>query len=487
MREIEITFLENDYNRVREHLIRSDTANEQFLFALGNESRSANVCRVLVRSVAYGGLPCVLGQSRVSVRPDPVYTLFMWTIAKKTGSVIIHSHSHPFADRAVGFSGIDDAGDRESFAKAAKHLGGGPYISMVVGKNSLDARYYDPEAKVIQPVHSIKVIGDRRLEIIPSSQRRGTDQDSAPSVKLEIYDRQVRVFGPAGQQKLKKSSAGVVGCGGIGSLICEGLARLGVGTLVLVDPDIVEPSNLNRLGGSTPIDALRENPKVMMLRRHLHRINPGCKVIPLRASIMDNPEVLDVLKSVDVILGCTDNQSSRDTLNQFSSKHLIPYFDTGTGIQADKDLKIDHAGGQVRIVIPGKGCLHCINGIDMDIVQQETLPKAERQAAVQRGYIAGVDERAPAVLSLNGVIAHLAVTEYMAYITGFRPLKRFIFYDFMNATVRSGNFPRNEGCYTCSPFGLLGTGDNGKIMPADIPMEIFNPPANNPSPEETQS
>jgi molybdopterin-synthase adenylyltransferase len=411
----------------------------------------------------------------------------VWTLAKQTESGIINFHSHQFSDHHVGFSGIDDTCDLDSFPRTVECLGPGPHISMVFGKNSLDARYYDAEKKVIRPVHIVKIIGDRRQEIIPCSQKRHTGQDQDFSEKQEVYDRQIRVFGQAGQRKLKKCKVACVGCGGIGSLICIALARLGVGTIILIDPDVVEPSNLNRLAGSTQADAIRKNAKVMMLRRYLHRINPACQVVPLQASIINNPEILNFLKSLDGVFGGTDNQSSRHELNLFCSKYLIPYFDTGTGIQADKDLKIAHAGGQVRIAIPGKGCLHCINGIDKNVAQQEMLPEPDRQIAIQRGYIAGADEKAPAVLSLNGVIAHLAVTEFMAYITGFRPLKRYIFHDFMDATVRSGNFPPNPQCYTCSPFGLLGAGDNGKTMPADVPMEIFDSPSRPSNHPNTQS
>ena len=98
--------------------------------------------------------------------------------------------------------------------------------------------------------------------------------------------------------------------------------------------------------------------------------------------------------------------------------HLIPYFDIGTGIQADSKHNIEHAGGQVRVVIPGMGCLNCIDGIDIDVAQQEMLPEKDRQVAEGLGYIAGANVKAPAVATLNGVPANLAVTEFLAFFTG---------------------------------------------------------------------
>src|SRR5690606_10510517 len=73
-------------------------------------------------------------------------------------------------------------------------------------------------------------------------------------VSGEIHDRQVRMFGAAGQDMLKRSKVAVVGLGGIGSLVCEYLTRLGIGELLLVDPDRIEESNLSRVVGARSRD-----------------------------------------------------------------------------------------------------------------------------------------------------------------------------------------------------------------------------------------
>ena len=69
------------------------------------------------------------------------------------------------------------------------------------------------------------------------------------------YDRQVRLFGDHGQEMLGKAKVAIVGLGGVGFLLAEYLARLGVGHFVLVDPDRVESTNLPRLVGATRWDA----------------------------------------------------------------------------------------------------------------------------------------------------------------------------------------------------------------------------------------
>ncbi|MFC1604183.1 ThiF family adenylyltransferase [Planctomycetota bacterium] len=291
---------------------------------------------------------------------------------------------------------------------------------------------------------------------------------------MEMFDRQIRVFGKAGQRALQKLIVGIVGAGGIGSLIFMLLVRLGVIQIIIIDDDDVEKSNLNRLAGSTLSDAQNKTPKVLMLERRAKEINRHIEVIPVQKSILEE-DAQQQLKMCDVFFGCTDNQSSRWEQNRISAEYLIPYFDTGTGIKADADLNIEHAGGQVRVVIPGMGCLNCINGIDMSIAQQEKLPEPERQVAIKLGYIDGADIHAPAVASLNGVIANLAVTEFMAFATGFKPLNRYIFYDFLNALVVPLAFDKNPRCFTCSHLGSLAIGDKGKHLPTEMLINELKP------------
>jgi molybdopterin/thiamine biosynthesis adenylyltransferase len=206
---------------------------------------------------------------------------------------------------------------------------------------------------------------------------------------------------------------------------------------------------------------------VIVLQRYAQRINPFAKVNAIKGSIIDEKNQQE-LKSCDVIFGCTDNQSSRSVLNAFSVKNLHAYFDCGTGIEVDTNTKIKHAGGQVRVVIPGMGCLNCISGININIAQQEMLPEADRQVALQQGYIAGDNVHAPAVASLNGVIANLAVSEFMAFVTGFRPIHRYVFYDFLAAKTMTFTFAKDPCCFTCSDASLLAAGDIGEIFPEEL-------------------
>jgi ThiF family len=84
---------------------------------------------------------------------------------------------------------------------------------------------------------------------------------------IQFYDRQIRMFGKIGQERLSTCRVGVVGLGGIGSLVVEYLARIGVRHFVLIDDDKVEASNLSRIVGASPSDAVNNVPKTAIAKR----------------------------------------------------------------------------------------------------------------------------------------------------------------------------------------------------------------------------
>ncbi len=124
----------------------------------------------------------------------------------------------------------------------------------------------------------------------------------------EIYSRQEELL----NKNFKEESALVIGLGGIGSWIALNLALIGVGTLVLVDPDTIEPSNLNRtlyklndIGRKKTV-ALKE---LISERRQ--------DIIILDIPECFSPELLDKY-SVDYIFDCTDNLNTRDKLKDLN-------------------------------------------------------------------------------------------------------------------------------------------------------------------------
>ena len=202
------------------------------------------------------------------------------------------------------------------------------------------------------------------------------------------------------------------------------------------------------------------SPKVKVLADLLKRMNPKVNIKSLIARISENG-VKKELKKCDVIIGAIDNDGARAYLNEFSAKYLKIYLDGGSGILLENG-KVMHAGGQVSVVIPGSSpCLACNNTLDWKMVLYESMSKKEQDMEVKQGYIQGISEPSPSVVSINGITASTIVNEFLALTTGLKEPNYYTYYDFMNKDKLM--FPvevkKNDNCIICSNEALFGYGD----------------------------
>lgn len=143
---------------------------------------------------------------------------------------------------------------------------------------------------------------------------------------LERYSRQILFdgIGEQGQRRLLDSRAVVIGCGALGAVHVETLARAGVGRLRLVDRDLVELSNLHRQILYTEEDAAAGIPKAVAAARRVREINSDVEV----EGIVEDVGPLSVerlIAGADVVLDATDNFETRFLLNDAAVKHGIPW------------------------------------------------------------------------------------------------------------------------------------------------------------------
>jgi len=122
------------------------------------------------------------------------------------------------------------------------------------------------------------------------------------------YARNAGTVGVEGQAALHRSAVAVVGCGGLGGYLVEELARLGVGTIVVVDPDVVEESNLNRQLLATVDDI--GIPKVELAARRVAQVNPATRARPYRLRL-DSRNAASVLEGVDAVADGLDTIPDR--------------------------------------------------------------------------------------------------------------------------------------------------------------------------------
>jgi adenylyltransferase/sulfurtransferase len=146
------------------------------------------------------------------------------------------------------------------------------------------------------------------------------------SMSTNRYDRQARFapLGQAGQQRLAKSRALVCGCGALGSVIAETLARAGVGFLRIVDRDFLELNNLQRQVLYDETDVAEGLPKAIAAANKLRRINSEITIEPVVADVTHH-NIAALAADVEVIVDGTDNFATRFLVNDFAVKSRIPW------------------------------------------------------------------------------------------------------------------------------------------------------------------
>jgi molybdopterin/thiamine biosynthesis adenylyltransferase len=361
--------------------------------------------------------------------------------ARRENLAAVFFHTHPFARHAT-FSRLDNEGELALREFMDRRIPGLPHAAIVIGQESHSARLLGTSSPC-----TLEVVGKESLSWNAAATVMPSHDDPA-------FDRQVRLFGREAQTRLAGLTVGIVGLGGTGSFIANELAHLGVQRFFLLDPDTVEPSNLNRIIGGEPTDA-EGLPKVNVAARSIRRIRPNARVEAICASVLLQRYARE-LTSVDVVFGCTDSHGSRYVLNQLAYQFLIPVFDIGVAI-AVSNRRLSHVFGRSQMLAPGLPCLTCLRTLDPEQVRRDLMSDFERQ---QDPYVIGDIEPQPAVVSLNGTVSSLAVTMFLAAYTGLPLEARHQLYDAIRGMVRPVAGQVDPRCVTCSPDGAFARGDS---------------------------
>ncbi len=226
--------------------------------------------------------------------------------------------------------------------------------------------------------------------------------------------------GSAGQRKLLGSKVLIVGAGGLGSPVAMYLALAGVGTIGIVDFDIVDLSNLQR-------QILHQNKdvgvrKVVSARETLNAYNPDVNVI-LHEEPINSANAMDIIPNYDVIVNGADNFPTRYLVNDASYLAGKPLVD-GSILLFD---------GQASTYIPGQGCYRC--------VFPEPPPPGEVPSCAEAGVLG----------ALPGIIGTIQATEVIKVILGKgEPLAgRMLLLDALAMDFRIVKVRRNSRCPLC--------------------------------------
>lgn len=332
--------------------------------------------------------------------------------ATKKDWAILKIHSHPGGYSQ--FSETDDIADKDLFNSIYGWFEEEyPHASCVMlPSGRMFGRIITPNNDFAD-IDTISVAGDN-IYFWHSE----NESDEIP----EFAIRHAQAFGSGTYKILKNLSVAVIGCSGTGSPVIEQLARLGIGKLIIVDPDIVEEKNLNRILNATLADAQNKRFKVDVLAEAVSKMGTGTKVTPISSNLY-NAEIVKLVAGCDLLFGCMDSVDGRHLLNKIAVFYNIPYLDVGVKLVADKKGGVDQICGSVHYLQPDRSSLMSHGVYTSERLFTESLRRtnpAEYENRVKVKYIEGVEEERPAVISVNMFFAALAVNEFLARIHQFR-------------------------------------------------------------------
>lgn len=223
----------------------------------------------------------------------------------------------------------------------------------------------------------------------------------------------MELWGQEGQEILSGLRIGLVGCGGVGSMLATHLPRLGIGGLVLVDFDRLKPANANRADGATDEDIEARRLKTDVAKREAKKAAtaPNFEVTLVDGSVVEEdpvyaavPDLLDC----DIILCAVDAARPRKVLDHLASAHCIPVINGGSRLHVDTDGGLAPAAKiETSITGPGFPCFRCQRVWTSEDVEYERDDPRFRgdRTYVDGGVNPDQQPRSASVIGINSIVA----------------------------------------------------------------------------------
>jgi hypothetical protein len=397
-----IVFPGHLFQELRE-LLFSKAPSEFGCFLTANHFKRGRNDVLLVAAIVKPALDSWNYSEKDRLAPNSSYINQAVISADKAESSLLFVHTHPSMYHPPDFSLIDKRSNKRLFGNISQILGDRPLGSLVFSQKGLHGVVFDKGK--IRPVSAF-VRSGHLISAWPSSVETPVGDLSVD----DPFDRQARAVGSGVQSQLQKISVTIVGVGGTGSAAAVQLARMGVGKLRLIDNDVVDRTNIPRLYGARIKDVGK--PKVDVLKRHIASFSM-VRLEAICASVTEDP--IPQLLDSDVIMGCTDNLSSRAVLNDVSLQYAIPLVDVGCRIHLTNDGSIAQAISKVQVVTPDDACLWCTGTLDAKLILQESLSPNEKAKLSREGYYSDVG-RQPSIISLTTLAATMGVNKILSLL-----------------------------------------------------------------------
>src|SRR6266566_8439804 len=409
-----IKFKQGDLACLRARILE-DLSREHFAVLLGKTQKIDGYTLINVIDLLFPGRSDYSQQNVafLRIKKDFIHKALVELTNRYDVDTLIDVHTHPFTQANVSFSATDDGDEKTFFRFLNQKFEGIHYASIVFSQNKYSARVWTFSSGSLVARKALLKTQTSPETIASADFRQDTDEHYEKMAVTGVegfFNRSTLALGLDVMRTIMHDQViSIVGVGGLGSVVAEHLIHMGFHEINLIDPDVLEMSNLNRVVGAYYDDAEQKRYKVDVVRRHLTSINPKATVLACKKDVHDK-EMESVLALSDWIVVATDNHSSRLRTQELSVKYFVPLLSLGVNISV-KGNKIEDMSGEVITARVGDYlCLHCLNRINPIKVASERHPdKTIREALVKRGYVTGKDVKEPAVKTLNTSVATMAV------------------------------------------------------------------------------
>ena len=420
--------------------LQDDRVQEDLCFALwhpstGSARRTALIDTVLLPSDEERSL-----HGNASFNPNFLGRAAAAACTNGMGLAFLHSHPTPGWQ---GMSHADVLAERDVIAYPAMATSL-PLVGLTVGTDGYwSARFWElKNGEMIREwCPKVRVVGPQSYKL------HYYDELLPPPKRRQLLRRTFDTWGVEAQNAIARLHVGIVGVGSVGCLVAEAMARIGVTRLTVIDPDSVEPHNLDRLLYGTHTDIGRQ--KVELAKQAIKR-NSTAENISIRAipSSIHDEEAFRSALDCDIIFSCVDRPVARDVLNFIANAHLIPVIDGGIAIETNtRTGGLFSAHWRAHLVTPYHCCLRCNGQYDTSMVVMELDGSLDDPT-----YVRNLPQHAQTanqnVFPFSMSAAAMEVNMMLRYLLSetWWPIVKQLDYQFLTAESRIVNDVCRPGC-----------------------------------------
>lgn len=414
-KKFSVAFTEELHNDL-EKQFDSGRYQEDLIFALYKLSEGNSRCTAILQKLIYPVEGDRILQGNVAFTSE-YFIKVLGVATEGYGIAFLHSHLGPGWQ---GMSSDDIVAEKDRLASAVAGSTRLPLVGLTMGTDgSWSARFWlRAGANDYRRcwAETVRVVGaDLKITYNPHLYEDTLDKETQIAT--------ISVWGEEKQRDIARTHVGIIGLGSVGSIVAEGLARLGVSHYTLIDHDIIENRNLDRTLGATREDVENKTPKVVIAQRTITHSHTSKKITitSCLCSLLGDDGYKNAL-DCDVIFSCVDRPLPRHVLNTMAYSHLIPVIDGGIVAKVD-GMKLINADWRIHAISPGRPCMMCINALTMEQVALDKSGQLDNPS-----YIEGLPPEMKASLARQNVfpfsmsVAAHEILQFVGLVTGMKRL-----------------------------------------------------------------